>query len=74
MSLYPGYGVRNDLYVTGEIIQMKMAFHQGSDQGVSFLGNLPYPYAPPLVDTNPPVSSFEQPNPPFPNPAGIPSA
>lgn len=73
MALYPGYGVRNEKYEVGEVIVMKDPEHPGSDQDLEFYGKLPYPFAPPVTPTNPPVSSFEEPNPVFPNPEGIPN-
>jgi hypothetical protein len=54
MALYPGYGVRNPDYEFGTVIQVSKPKRPGSDQGVQFLGELPYPFAPPLVPTNPP--------------------
>lgn len=71
MALFPGYGVRNRIYETGEVIQMKLPEHPGSDQDLQFYGYLPYPFAPPVENTNPPTSAFSQPNPVFPNPEGI---
>jgi hypothetical protein len=71
MALYPGYGVRNLLAETATIVQAPKAEHPGSDQGVLYLGELPYPFAPPLIETDPPIESFSEPNPPFPNPEGI---
>lgn len=73
MALYPGYGVRNPKYETGIVVQAEKFKHPGSDQNLQFFGELEFPFAPPLVDTNPPTSSFSKPNPRFPNPAGLPS-
>lgn len=71
MALYPGYGVRNPKYEEGTVIVMPKFKHPGSDQDLQFYGELEFPFAPPVEPTNPPASSFSQPNPPFPNPEGL---
>lgn len=73
MALFPGYGVRNPKYETGEVIVVALPRHPGSDQDLEFYDRLPWPFAPPVTPTNPPVDSFAEDNPVFPNPEGIPN-